>query len=912
MLDALRVAYRRLLLRARRPRPQRAGVDGHRRRGLSDLADCTLEAALAVARAEVGDAADECRLAVIGMGKCGGRELNYVSDVDVIFVAEPRDGADEPAALRAATALATGPDAGLLRRRPPRARSGRSTRRCGPRASRARWCAPSPATRATTSGGPRPGSSRRCSRPGRSPATSSWAREYVDAVAPLVWSAADARRLRRGRAGDAPPRRAAHPARLAPSRELKLGPGGLRDVEFAVQLLQLVHGRGDVMLRSAHHADRARRPGHAAGTSGATTPRRSPRPTASCARSSTGSSCTGCAAPTWCPTTRPTLRRLGRSLGFRQEPVAELGRTWRRHAREVRRLHEKLFYRPLLQAVARLDAGRGAAEPRGRRAAAGALGYADPQGALRHLEALTAGVSRRAAHPAHAAAGDARLVRRRPRPGRRACSASGGSATRSARRTGTCGCCATSGRRPSGWPACWPPAATPPTCCCRRPRRCRCWRDEADLRAPLARGAARRGAVRRSTGTTEPASAVAAVRAIRRRELFRIAVAELLRVADPEQAGPPLTDVAVGGTRRRRSRVARSSRGPAGHASTSPSSAWAASAGRELGFGSDADVLFVHEPRPGVEDEAALRAAAAVADELRRLLDGSRAPTRRWTSTPTCGPRASRGRWCAPWARTRPTTSGGRGLGGAGAAARRRVAGDEDLGAAFLALIDPLRWSTALTEDDVPEIRRIKARVESERLPRGADPNLHTKLGRGGLADVEWTVQLLQMPHAGRRSGAAHHPHPGRPRGGPAGGLIVDGDAAELAAAWRMATGSATPSCWCAGGRATRCRATSASWARWPASSATRRATPGRMVDDYRRVTRRARQVFERLFYGLEDDADQLARSAGDQRAGARGPGRPLVAVLRVQEAVLPSGLQHEEHEEHGRACRRSRPSRSR
>src|SRR4029077_12031088 len=33
-------------------------------------------------------------------------------------------------------------------------------------------------------------------------------------------------------------------------RELKLGPGGLRDIEFAVQLLQLVHGRTDETLRA--------------------------------------------------------------------------------------------------------------------------------------------------------------------------------------------------------------------------------------------------------------------------------------------------------------------------------------------------------------------------------------------------------------------------------------------------------------------------------------------------------------------------------------------------------------------------------------------------------------------------------------------------------------------------------------
>ena len=42
-----------------------------------------------MARARVGETASAARLAVIAMGKCGGHELNYVSDVDVIFVYEP-------------------------------------------------------------------------------------------------------------------------------------------------------------------------------------------------------------------------------------------------------------------------------------------------------------------------------------------------------------------------------------------------------------------------------------------------------------------------------------------------------------------------------------------------------------------------------------------------------------------------------------------------------------------------------------------------------------------------------------------------------------------------------------------------------------------------------------------------------
>ena len=74
---------------------------------LADLAAGTIDAALDLARLEVADESTPYRLAVIGMGKCGAHELNYVSDVDVIFVAEPVQPADESAALRAATAVAS-------------------------------------------------------------------------------------------------------------------------------------------------------------------------------------------------------------------------------------------------------------------------------------------------------------------------------------------------------------------------------------------------------------------------------------------------------------------------------------------------------------------------------------------------------------------------------------------------------------------------------------------------------------------------------------------------------------------------------------------------------------------------------------------------------------------------------------
>src|SRR5258706_47546 len=70
------------------------------------------------------------------------------------------------------------------------------------------------------------------------------------------------------------------------------------------------------------------------------------------------------------------------------------------------------------------------------------------------------------------------------------------------------------------------------------------------------------------------------------------------------------------------------------------------------------------------------------------------------------------------------------------------VAGDAELGPRFLLMADKTRYPPGgVSAEAVQEIRRMKARVESERLPRGAGPNTHPKLGRGGLADIEWTVQ---------------------------------------------------------------------------------------------------------------------------------------------------------------------------
>jgi glutamate-ammonia-ligase adenylyltransferase len=273
--------------------------------------------------------------------------------------------------------------------------------------------------------------------------------------------------------------------------------------------------------------------------------------------------------------------------------------------------------------------------------------------------------------------------------------------------------------------------------------------------------------------------------------------------------------------------------------------------GGELGYGSDADVLFVHDPLPGEGEPAAQEAAVAVVSELRRLLART-GPEPGLDVDPDLRPEGRNGplvrtldsyaeyyrRWAEPWevqALTRAVP----------------VAGDEELGRRFVELVDPVRWSTGGVGDAVVrEIRRIKARVESERLPKGADPHRHPKLGRGGLADVEWTVQLVQLRHAHEVPALRTASTLTALTAAVDAGLVGAADAEVLRIAWTMAS---------------RVRNAMVLWrgrnvdvlptkvgemegiARimgYPPVSAST------LEEEYQRVTRRARVVVERLFFG--------------------------------------------------------------
>ena len=263
--------------------------------------------------------------------------------------------------------------------------------------------------------------------------------------------------------------------------------------------------------------------------------------------------------------------------------------------------------------------------------------------------------------------------------------------------------------------------------------------------------------------------------------------------------------------------------------------------GGEMGFGSDADVMFVHRPREGADEAKATAAANAVAHTLRRLL-GEPAPDPAFEMDADLRPEGRQGalvrslsafreyyeRWVSVWevqALLRAVP----------------VAGDEKLGAEFVELIDPIRYpAEGLTAEQVAEIRRIKARVERERLPRGADPATHTKLGRGGLSDVEWTVQLLQLQHA------ADIPElrvPSTVEGLRArrAGLLDAEQPEALRTAWELAT-RARNAIFLVRGRPSDqlpARAELAGVAR--ACGYGPDLDAGQFVEDYRRITRRAR-----------------------------------------------------------------------
>ncbi len=812
---------------------------------LSDLAGAALDAGLALARGEE-PGHEATRIAIIGMGKCGARELNYVSDVDVIYVAEPTQGHTEQESNRVATALAIAAsracdragiepplwevDAALR----PEGKDGALVRTLDSHRSYYERWASTWEFQALLKARPIAGDPEIGAR-------------YVEVVAPLVWTAVErdgfveSAQAMRKRVED-------HIPANQNDREIKLGPGGLRDVEFTVQLLQLVHGRADTSLRSRTTltALEALQAGGYVGRAQATSMDKSYRQ-----------------LRVWehrlqlrklrrthlMPETEEDKQFLARASGFATSEYMD--EVWSDIRRDVRAMHLEMFYRPILPVVAKLSADEVALDDTAARARLAAVGFTDPVGAYHHIAALTEGVSRRAAIQrqllpamigwfAQGADPDAGLLAFRQlseqlndvqwylkllRDSRHA-------AERLARLLST-----------SGYVAKALLASAQDIT----------WLDKDEDLVPRAPERLHKEADAVLKRAEDAEQCITALRGMRRRELARTAAADVLGLIDSVEAAATVTnaaDVVIDGALRIAMSTVAQAEGLTELPLTLIVVAMGRYGGREMGYTSDADVQFVFEGKA----EGADALAQKVATELRNLLqrvnpqppleidadlrpEGKNGPLARSLLSST----EYYNRWSDPWE--------------AQALLRARtVAGDPDLQSRFTSMIDAVRYPIELPAGSLKQMRTLKARMESERLPRGVDPRRHVKLGPGGLSDVEWTVQLLQLQRAHDIESlrttvtldalaAAQEAH-----------LLSAPQAEVLAEAWRLATSLRG---------AIALRGKEGKKDVIPADVRELKvlaeimgsdATAAGLLETYERAARRARAVTEKVFFGWDQE----------------------------------------------------------
>jgi glutamate-ammonia-ligase adenylyltransferase len=786
---------------------------------LADLADDVLRGAV-----DLAEVPHDESLAVIGMGKLGGQELNYASDIDVLFV--DGDGRSGPRAARklidvAQACFRVDVDLRPEGRDGPLVRSLRSYQAYWKRWAEA-WERQALLKARPVAGDQALGDAFR-----READHELWARTF---------GADDLRDIRAMKA-----RAEEHVARQGLShREIKRGWGGIRDVEFAVQLLQLVHGRNDVALRSrstlaaltelgtAGYVDEV----DARALADAYRYLRTVEHRLQLVEEAQVHSV---------PSEPAARAQLARVLGHRDDPsgtaLARFDRELSDHQAVARSIHERLFFRPLLEAFSAVPQPPISGAPAGLRSdeavrsRLAAFGFTDAERTRAALTELTKGLTRssrlmqqtlpllltwlsESPDPDLGLLGLRTLVtgahrrdrlvatfRDSPESARRLCLLIGTGRLllepfrRNPELAGMLGDDAALARRSRAQLADLAGAVLG-------------WRhDHERWRAGLLRlkdTEMARIAARDVLGIDDDEATAAAIS-----DLAEVTLEEALASLDPPV---PMAIVAMGRF-----------------------------GGAELSYASDLDVLIVFDGHTTAE----VAAAEETAEALVRTVNGTTPAGRLFTLDTDLRPEGRDGplarsidgyrsyydRWARTWERQALIRA-------------RPVAGDPDVARRFMAVVNDFVWQQPLDDDGQREIRRMKARVERERLPAGEDPQFHLKLGRGSLSDIEWTAQLLQLRHQIASPGTISA----------LGALVESGvldpaDAEVLTVAYRFcertrnrlylvrgAPGDALPTQADQLSRLARSLGTSAVALR----------------EEYRRVTRRARLVVERLFYGID------------------------------------------------------------
>ena len=757
---------------------------------LADLAGATINAGLQLARMELGNSANAVsfpenelsltKIAVIGMGKCGARELNYISDVDVIFVAEPSGELESARALEIATKLATRMmrimdevdtepalwqvDANLR----PEGRSGALVRSLDSHQIYYERWAESWEFQALLKARPIAGDQ-------------DLGKQYIDRLWPKVWESTvrenfvDSVQKMRQRVTDNIPA-------AEVDAQIKLGAGGLRDIEFTVQLLQLVHGRANESIRVRDTLG-ALEALSSAGYIGREDAERFSAHYRFLRLLEHRIQLSGMRRTHLMPKDDTARRSIARAVSL-EMTARELIERWEKIKLEVRDLHQQLFYRPLLSAVSGLsqeDLELTSAQAQERLAA---IGFEDTKSALGHISALTSGLSRRASIQrqllpvllqwfAEGTDPDAALLAFRRLSEDlgeshwylRMLRDSSGAAKRMTQVFST-------SRLATNLFEKIPEAAA--------------WFDREDELQPDSLEALRAQFQAIIARHDDPELAAASIRAIRRKETLRVAMGSVLGILDLEGTSKGLSELTQSylvAIQEIATKFLIEKQGPLSHELAIV--AMGRFGGAELGFGSDADVMFVY--RPLTEDVNTAQAEAEqLVSEIRRLCadqalefeldldlrpEGKNGPIVRSIDSYA----AYYKRWAGTWESQALLRA-------------RLISGEPGIKDGFIELINQYRYPDQIEQSAIIEIRRIKARVEVERLPQGADPKRHLKLGRGSISDVEWLVQLLQLKHASR------HPEIQTPHTlfaleqMESVGLITNSDARVLLEAWVIAS----------------------------------------------------------------------------------------------------------------------------
>lgn len=804
--ELLRVAARDLI-----------GRDGLEQVGeaLSCLADDVLRAALWLAGPAAGG------LAVIAMGKLGARELNYASDIDVLFVGE---GDPKPVLEIARRCYRV--DAKLR----PEGGAGSLVRTLEAyEAYWDRWAQPWE-FQAMLKARPAAGDPDLCASFATAAAARVWGRcfgaEQLHAVRSMK-ARLESQVRRRGLA----------------ERELKVGRGGIRDIEFAVQLLQLVHGGADPALRlpaTLPALAELAQAGYIDPVDGATFDAGYRFLRAAEHRLQLVEEQPVRAVPA-----DPDARsRLARTLGYRDggagraSALQQFDAELRARQAAVRAVHDRLYFRPLLEVFAGAGTGTdGQAYARFPERAAEerlvAFGFADVERTRVALQELTRGLTRSSRLMAQLLPLLLQWLSESPDPelGLLGLRAMATGTHRSSRLV--------EAFRES-------PEAARRLCLLlgtgrllqrRLEQHPETVKELGAAAGPIPRAGDELVSLMRSAASRPDGQK--ALRRAKEAEELRIAACDVLGLRDGRQTAAALTTLAESVLR-------------AVLALAEPDVPLAVVAlgrfgGAELSYPSDLDLLFVHDaPTP-----AGAASAEAAAERVLRLMQGSSPATRLATVDLGLRPEGRQGllarslesyssyydRWAQTWERQALVRA-------------RVVAGDPTVGHRFLEVVAPFVWGP-LSDDDEREIRRMKARIERERLPPGEDPQFHLKLGRGSLADVEWTVQLLQLRH--RVIEPSTMSAIDRLE---AGGALAPSDARVLRDSYRFCDQARNR--WYlihAGASSGSGRHTGAgdSLPSQPEHLARLARSLGfsapELREEYRRVTRRAREVFERLFY---------------------------------------------------------------